>query len=100
MKSPLIPITVPSIYEVGGVKVALPKRMAQCTPDMKLALFNTARDLKAAGGGWSCPTCSGRTTCSSGRTWTGNRGRKRHSARHRAAAFTKADVQSTSISAR
>lgn len=50
MKSPLIPIMVPSIYEVGGVKVALPKRMAQCTPDMKLALYKTARDLKKAGG--------------------------------------------------
>lgn len=50
MKTPLIPIVIPSIYEVGGVKVALPPKMAQCSPDMKLALQNTAVDLKSAGG--------------------------------------------------
>ena len=50
MKSPLIPVVAPSIYEVGGIRVALPPKMAQCTPDMKLALQNTATDLQNAGG--------------------------------------------------
>jgi hypothetical protein len=50
MRTPLISITFPSIYESGGVKVPLPRRMAVCTPDMKAALFKTAKDLRAAGG--------------------------------------------------
>ncbi|HEX6374743.1 MAG TPA: hypothetical protein VFZ91_03380 [Allosphingosinicella sp.] len=50
MKTPLLPITIASIYEVGGVKVALPKRMAQCTPDMKKALADLAIRLADTGG--------------------------------------------------
>ena len=50
MRTPLLPITFPSIYESGGVKVPLPRRMAVCTPDMKAALFKTAQDLREAGG--------------------------------------------------
>lgn len=48
--TPLVGITIASIYEVGGVRVALPKRMAQCTPDTKAAILKTAADVRARGG--------------------------------------------------
>jgi D-alanyl-D-alanine dipeptidase len=48
--TPLLPITFPSIYKVNGVAVPLPKRMAQCTPDMKLALARAAQAIGEKGG--------------------------------------------------
>jgi hypothetical protein len=48
--TPLISIVIASIYKTNGVAVPLPKRMAQCTPDAKLALAKTAAALKAKGG--------------------------------------------------
>ncbi len=50
MKTPLASIVFPSIYKTNGVAVPLPKKMSQCTPDMKAALVNTAADLAAVGG--------------------------------------------------
>ena len=39
MTTPLIKISIPSIYEVGGERVSLPARMAKCTPDTKAAIL-------------------------------------------------------------
>src|SRR5690606_21054310 len=51
MKTPLVAINIPSIYpENRSSKVPLPKRLARCTTDMKLALHRTAIDLADAGG--------------------------------------------------
>ena len=51
MKTPLLPIDILSIYKNKfGDLVPLPKRMAQCTPDMYAAIFNTATDLAKKGG--------------------------------------------------
>lgn len=51
MKTPLVAINIPSIYpENSSSKVPLPKRLARCTPDMKLALHRTAIDLADVGG--------------------------------------------------
>jgi len=49
--TPLVPITIESIYASGSVKnVPLPVRMAKCTPDMKRAIELIDRDLQAKGG--------------------------------------------------
>ncbi len=50
MKAPLVPISWPSIYFSGGTRAPLPKRMAQCTPDMKAAISAAAGALAPLGG--------------------------------------------------
>ena len=50
MTAPLVPVNVISIYQVAGHPATLPKRMARCTPDMKLALFNLSAALADKGG--------------------------------------------------
>jgi D-alanyl-D-alanine carboxypeptidase len=50
MSAPLIPVNIISIYEVGGHRTLLPKRMAQCTPDMKMAIFQLSADVENKGG--------------------------------------------------
>jgi hypothetical protein len=50
MSTPLIKITIPSIYKVNGVPVNLPTRMAKCTPDTRIAIEGIAKDLAAKGG--------------------------------------------------
>lgn len=51
MKSPLKTIDIASIYEVPkGKKVALPSRMAHCTPDTFRAIFTIASDLQKLNG--------------------------------------------------
>jgi len=51
MKSPLLPISIISIYQnpIGDL-LPLPVRLAQCTPDTSTAIFNIASDLKEKGG--------------------------------------------------
>src|SRR5436190_12557252 len=46
LTTPLIPITVRSIY---GNKDPLPKRMALCTPDTKAAIEGVVSDLRSLG---------------------------------------------------
>jgi hypothetical protein len=50
MTAPLLAVQIPSIYESGGQRMPLPKRMALATPDMKLALFRIGQEVRAAGG--------------------------------------------------
>ncbi len=51
MKSPLLPISILSIYKNSlGDRLPLPARMAQCTPDTQTAIFNIATDLASKGG--------------------------------------------------
>jgi hypothetical protein len=50
MPAPLVPVVFPSIYKVGGAMAPVPKRMAFCTPDTKLALLALSKDVEAAGG--------------------------------------------------
>lgn len=50
MKTPLPSINIKSIYFKDGERLPLPKRMAQCTPDMKQALIDVGKKLKEAGG--------------------------------------------------
>ncbi len=51
MKTPLIPISILSIYKNQlGDALPLPSRMAQCTPDTYTAIFNIAKDLAKKGG--------------------------------------------------
>ena len=51
MKSPLIPISILSIYKNNlGDRLPLPARMAQCTPDTQTAIFNIATDVASKGG--------------------------------------------------
>lgn len=50
MTASLVPIDVPSIYLQGGHKVPLPKRMALCTPDMKMAIFKLGEAVKERDG--------------------------------------------------
>jgi len=51
MKAPLVSITIASIYpDKNPNKVPLPKKLAQCSPDMKLALFRAGKDVEAKGG--------------------------------------------------
>src|SRR4051812_20640035 len=46
LTTPLIPIEVRSIY---GNKGPLPKRMALCTPDTKVAIEGVVNDLRSLG---------------------------------------------------
>lgn len=48
--TPLISVVIASIYKTNGVAMPLPRRMAQCTPDTKMALAKTAAALKTKGG--------------------------------------------------
>ena len=49
--TPLIQITIESIYASGSVKnVPLPTRMAKCTPDFAKAIASIDTDLQAVGG--------------------------------------------------
>ncbi len=51
MKSPLIPISILSIYKNSlGDRLPLPSRMAQCTPDTYTAIFKIATALAKKGG--------------------------------------------------
>jgi D-alanyl-D-alanine dipeptidase len=50
MAAPLIPIDWPSIYLKAGARQPLPKRMAQCTPDMKQAIADASAAVEAEGG--------------------------------------------------
>ena len=51
MKSPLIPISIISIYKNQmGDLLPLPTRMAKCTPDTHIAIFNIAKALAKKGG--------------------------------------------------
>ena len=51
MKSPLIPISIISIYKNSlGDRLPLPSRMAQCTPDTYKAIINIATDVAKKGG--------------------------------------------------
>jgi len=50
MKTPLVPISWPSIYFSGSVRANLPKRMAKCTPDMKAAIEKAGPALAGKGG--------------------------------------------------
>ena len=50
MTAPVLPVNIISIYEVAGHRTLLPKRMANCTPDMKLATFNLSAELVSKGG--------------------------------------------------
>jgi hypothetical protein len=48
--TPLLSIVVASIYEVNGVKVPLPPRLARCTPDMKQAIRDASMKVEQKGG--------------------------------------------------
>ena len=51
MKSPLIPISIISVYKNKlGDRLPLPSRMAQCTPDTYSAIFSIATELAKKGG--------------------------------------------------
>lgn len=51
MKSPLVPISIVSIYKNSlGDNLPLPARMAKCTPDMYAAILNIAGELAKQGG--------------------------------------------------
>lgn len=48
--TPLLSIVVASIYDVNGVKVPLPARLARCTPDMKQSIHNAGIRVTQKGG--------------------------------------------------
>ena len=50
MKTPLMRVEILSIYKLSGQRILLPKRMAQCTPDMQSALLKIANDVNETGG--------------------------------------------------
>lgn len=51
MKTPLVPISIISIYKNKlGDRLPLPSRMALCTPDTETAIFKIAVDLAKKGG--------------------------------------------------
>jgi hypothetical protein len=50
MTAPVVPVNVISIYQVSGHRSLLPKRMARCTPDMKMTIFQLSAALTAKGG--------------------------------------------------
>jgi hypothetical protein len=51
MKTPLVPIQVPSIYKnATGQRVPVPTRMAKCTPDMYTAILKVGAEVEALGG--------------------------------------------------
>jgi len=45
MPASLVPISIASIYTVAGQKVPLPKRMALCAADTKMAIFKLAESV-------------------------------------------------------
>jgi len=50
MTTPLVPVEIISIYpEKSPNKVNLPKKMAQCTPDMKKAVLDARDELQSRG---------------------------------------------------
>lgn len=50
MPTPMLPITILSIYLKNNVRAPLPKRMARATPDMMRALQQVGAALEARGG--------------------------------------------------
>ncbi len=50
MRTPLVPVQILSIYKQNGNQVFLPRRMAQCTPDMYRAITSLQQDLESRGG--------------------------------------------------
>lgn len=50
MKTPLTHINIESIYFKDGKRLPLPKRMAQCAPDVKEALIKIGKDVEDKGG--------------------------------------------------
>jgi len=48
--TPLLAMTVASIYVVNGVRVPLPARLAQCTPDTKKAIQDAGSEVAKFGG--------------------------------------------------
>ena len=50
MRTPLVPIQILSIYKQNDNQVLLPRRMAQCTPDMYRAIMAIKKDLEDRGG--------------------------------------------------
>ncbi|KAA1054458.1 M15 family metallopeptidase [Azospirillum argentinense] len=50
MRTPLLPVTMPSIYKKNGIAVPLPKRMALCSPDTQRALYAIRQELLAQQG--------------------------------------------------
>ena len=50
MNTPLIDISIASIYKKNGIRVMLPSRMAKCTPDTYNALMRLSAKLELAGG--------------------------------------------------
>lgn len=50
MKTPLTHINIESIYFKDGKRLPLPKRMAQCAPDVKTALIKIGEAVEAKGG--------------------------------------------------
>ena len=50
MRVPLSQIAIPSIYMKNGIRLPLPARMAQCTPDTLSAIQGISVDVAKAGG--------------------------------------------------
>lgn len=50
MRTPLVPIQILSIYKQNNNQVFLPRRMAQCTPDMYRAIMSLQQALESKGG--------------------------------------------------
>lgn len=50
MKTPLIKISILSIYKKNGVRISLPERMAKCTPDAYNAIMAIKAELEDSGG--------------------------------------------------
>lgn len=53
MTTPLVRPVVMSVYEVQGARMLLPERMAQCTPDMKRAMYDIRDEVQARGGAFA-----------------------------------------------
>jgi hypothetical protein len=50
MPTPLVPVIIPSVYKVEGLRVHLPRRMARCPPDMKASIRALGGAVSAKGG--------------------------------------------------
>lgn len=50
MKTPLVHIEMPSVYEKSGTRILLPERMARCTTDTYAALFAIKAAIEQRGG--------------------------------------------------
>jgi hypothetical protein len=46
MKTPLVKISIKSIYKLSGQQIDLPSRLAKCTPDMYVAIQNINKELE------------------------------------------------------